>query len=364
MRILFTTAAPALPQLLGGSQRTSDALIRALIARGHTVGLACGLLGGDMLGLRGRVIVKFSNRLTARDQKLGYTAWRSWFPWQTLKEVAAEFRPDAGVVLAGSPAYMMEAFEALNLPALMAFQNVEYDDVGGDISAFHTANAVANSRFTSNSHFERFGVKSIVIHPFIERDKYIVESSGDYVTFINPHPVKGLDVALKIAELLPNTKFLFVKAWKMSAEEEAALQSKLAKLPNVKLHAPVSDMRIIYRQTRLLLVPSQWEEGYGRVATEAQFSGIPVIGSDRGGLPEAIGPGGVVLPYKADPQIWADSVHDLYSDDRRYQDTSKLAVDYASRIGVTLSHQIDRWEKAIQCTADGRGWDQMLAAEE
>src|SRR3546814_9881685 len=47
---------------------------------------------------------------------------------------------------------------------------------------------------------------------------------------------------------------------------------------------PIShDMREVYRRTHTLLVPSQWEEAWGRVATEAQFSGIPVLASDRGG---------------------------------------------------------------------------------
>ena len=34
---------------------------------------------------------------------------------------------------------------------------------------------------------------------------------------------------------------------------------------------------------------------FGRIAVEPQFSGIPVVASDRGGLPEAVGPGGVLI---------------------------------------------------------------------
>src|SRR5262249_21620774 len=63
------------------------------------------------------------------------------------------------------------------------------------------------------------------------------------------------------------------------------------------LRERTDDMRTVYCDTRILLVPSQWEdETWGRVVSEAQLSGIPVITSDRGGLPESVGPGGIVLP--------------------------------------------------------------------
>jgi glycosyltransferase involved in cell wall biosynthesis len=54
--------------------------------------------------------------------------------------------------------------------------------------------------------------------------------------------------------------------------------------------------------TRLLLVPSVWEEPFGRVAAEAMINGIPPLVSDRGSLPDVLGGdfvsggGGRVLP--------------------------------------------------------------------
>jgi glycosyltransferase involved in cell wall biosynthesis len=44
------------------------------------------------------------------------------------------------------------------------------------------------------------------------------------------------------------------------------------------------------------LVPSRWKESWGRVVSEAQISGIPVLASDHGGLPESVGEGGFLLP--------------------------------------------------------------------
>lgn len=54
-------------------------------------------------------------------------------------------------------------------------------------------------------------------------------------------------------------------------------------------------MKSIYAETAVLLAPSLGFESWGRVATEAVMNGIPVLASTTGGLPEAVGSGGIVL---------------------------------------------------------------------
>jgi glycosyltransferase involved in cell wall biosynthesis len=44
-----------------------------------------------------------------------------------------------------------------------------------------------------------------------------------------------------------------------------------------------------------MLMPSVWQESIGRVAAEALLCGIPVIGSNRGSLPEVLGEAAVLL---------------------------------------------------------------------
>ena len=66
-------------------------------------------------------------------------------------------------------------------------------------------------------------------------------------------------------------------------------------LANLHRMKNTPDPRDYLKVTQVMLVPSVWQELFGRVAGEAMMNGIPVIGSDRGSLPEVIGDGGFSL---------------------------------------------------------------------
>ena len=64
---------------------------------------------------------------------------------------------------------------------------------------------------------------------------------------------------------------------------------------NVKIFPSEDDPRVFYRQMKILLIPSQWEEAFGRVAIEAMVNGIPIIASNIAGLKDSIGDGGILI---------------------------------------------------------------------
>jgi glycosyltransferase involved in cell wall biosynthesis len=61
-----------------------------------------------------------------------------------------------------------------------------------------------------------------------------------------------------------------------------------------------------YRRSRVLLVPSRYEP-FGIVALEAIASRCPVVATRTGGLPEAVGDCGLLVPSD-DPSALADAV--------------------------------------------------------
>jgi glycosyltransferase involved in cell wall biosynthesis len=81
---------------------------------------------------------------------------------------------------------------------------------------------------------------------------------------------------------------------------------------------------------RLMVVPSRWPEPFGIVALEGMASGCVVIGTDLGGLPEAIGPGGVIVPA-ANPKAIADAVRVLLADDELCVRYRRAGAGFAAR---------------------------------
>jgi len=61
-----------------------------------------------------------------------------------------------------------------------------------------------------------------------------------------------------------------------------------------------TDMPNQYHLLDVLVIPSltrpNWKEQFGRVITEAMSSGVPVIGSDSGAIPDIIGDAGLIVP--------------------------------------------------------------------
>ncbi len=87
--------------------------------------------------------------------------------------------------------------------------------------------------------------------------------------------------------------------------ELQALEARAASLGisgRVTFHGHVDEERIpeTYRRFDVLAVPSvplpSWVEQFGRVVVEAQASGIPVVASASGALPDVVGTDGVLVP--------------------------------------------------------------------
>ena len=103
-------------------------------------------------------------------------------------------------------------------------------------------------------------------------------------------------------------------------------------------------MRKVYGECRILLAPSLWEEAYGRVATEAQLSGIPVVASDRGGLPEAVGPGGILVDPEGPIEEWVSAIRELWRNARYYSAISAAASAHAHRAELSYAYLLDAME--------------------
>jgi glycosyltransferase involved in cell wall biosynthesis len=232
------------------------------------------------------------------------------------------------------------------VPAIAYLHGLEFD-IGrrcwtGDGGKLPFRGYIANSEFTAARFRERFGIQAYVIPPVFRSERYRVAGDRRYVTFINPVAEKGVDIALAIAKQSPEISFRFVKGWPLGIRQAAQLNARIRKLSNVELIERSNDMSSIYASTRVLLVPSQWEaETWGRVVSEAQFSGIPVLASDRGALPETVGPGGAVIKYDAPAEVWVAQLKQMWSDEVYYEKLQQSALTHSRRPALDFNQQVD-----------------------
>lgn len=344
MKILLATQHPYLPQIAGGAQSSMHELTLALTERGHTVAALTGLTGERSIGIRGRVALKFGRRLTVADRTLGYTVYRAWDPTAAAAEAVARFAPDVAVVQSGRTVPLARALSETGTRTLAYLRNVEVDDLDGDPSTLEGCAFIANSEFTARWYAQTFGIAADVVYPLFSAERYRTETTREAVVFINPHPLKGLDVALGLARACPDIPFLFVEAWTLDRDARAELLRQLKELPNVTLLPRTSDMREIYRRARIVLAPSQWREAFGRIAAEAHYSAIPVLASRIGGLPEAVGDGGTLVDHNAPLDDWIVALRSMWDVEATYARKSQAAALYGGRDALDRERQLDRLE--------------------
>lgn len=84
---------------------------------------------------------------------------------------------------------------------------------------------------------------------------------------------------------------------------------------------PSTEVPVYYSKLDVLVLPSRtrpnWKEQFGRVIVEAMASGVPVIGSDSGAIPDVIGGAGLVFP-EGEVTALVERITQLYNSPELY----------------------------------------------
>ncbi|MFZ5376368.1 MAG: glycosyltransferase family 4 protein [Patescibacteria group bacterium] len=182
----------------------------------------------------------------------------------------------------------------------------------------------------------------MVLYPPENRADYYVskKSKKMFITCINPVKVKGGKIFEKIVQSLPNEIFLVAKGWYDPIKDNL----DFTKYNNVVVLEKQFDPKIIYQQTKLLLVPSLWEEAIPRVITEAGINGIPTIASNRGGISEAIGNSGILIKNPRDISSWIKSITWILKNKKEYKKMSLRSKKYAEKFYVEIiGLKLEEW---------------------
>jgi glycosyltransferase involved in cell wall biosynthesis len=217
---------------------------------------------------------------------------------------------------------------------LRAFRNVDY--------------VIVPSRFSQHYYAERLGLRCEVMPCAIAMDRIMVrERRPQYLTFVNPQIVKGLYVFARIAEQIarrrPDIPILVVESRRRGrALEETGVDLSWA--TSLLGMTNTTDPRKFYAVTKVMVMPSLWNESFGLVAAEAMLNGIPVLASDRGALAEIVGDGGFLftipgrytpatrlVPTPEEVEPWVETIIRLWDDEEFYRAQSDRALQWSQR---------------------------------
>lgn len=349
MRVLFTSSLSYPPQDAGGSKSSTHALCLGLKKGGHEVALLCGLEKDGWFGLWARLRRKISRQHNFPvDHFFHYPAYRGWAVADGIPEVSQRFRPDIAVADAGQTILLAKALVKAGIPTVVYIHDVEFDRMGGAPFADAMMIYISNSDFTASVLSRQFGIDSIVIPPLVYPEHYQVHSDRSHVLHINPHPIKGIDITMELARRRPDIPFVIIEAWILSVALLDKYRGMASKLPNVVWKERMPDMRKVYQHTRIVLAPSQWDEAWGRIATEPHVSGIPVIASARGGFPESVGPGGLLVDPSAPIDAWLEALSRLWDNPEEYVRFATAASLYSNRPEIQPDFLLSKFANALE----------------
>lgn len=129
---------------------------------------------------------------------------------------------------------------------------------------------------------------------------------------------KGVDVLLQAMSILSKQMQVKVPGLSIVGDGPAkknlrGLSSRLGLGNKVAFLGPMQgrDLANVMNAHKILVVPSSWAEPFGIVALEGAACGCYVIGSNQGGLPDAIGPCGITFP-NGDAQALAVAISEAF----------------------------------------------------
>lgn len=290
----------------GGANRSNRILLEELAARGHRCVAVTPLHATEhrltvedlLAGLAGRGVTDARQTgdavvYTHRGVTVHAVTAPARLAAHVLAVAAAE-RPDRTLVPSDDPGLLMLGTALRATPGRVVYlvhtlqqlpfgPRAFYPSESGRRLVHRAAGAVAVSRAARDYVRVHGGLDATLIHPPVYGTGPWPAGTGDAVTMVNPCGYKGLPILLGLADACPDVPFLAVPTWGTTAADRLALAAR----PNITIVPPADDLAAVYARTRVLLMPSLWDETFGYTAVEAMLHGVPVLAADVGGLGEA-----------------------------------------------------------------------------
>lgn len=219
-------------------------------------------------------------------------------------------------------------------PLVHLIHNTHYNDVIVKINS-QNSYVVYNNEWVQQKL--NYPMKSIILHPPVDYRDYEVKPTGKAIVLINCLMAKGGKMLVDLATRFPERKFIGVMGYG---------DQVLGDLKNIKYVENTPNIKAIYKQSRIVIMPSSYES-YGRVAIEASASGIPVIASSTPGLKASLDYAGVFAEKWDDADEWERLVRDL-DDEDYYKKVSALGRKRAKEVTEKSQAELAGLEKFFE----------------
>ena len=208
-------------------------------------------------------------------------------------------------------------------------------------------NAVDMHIFNSGycrGRWQEMGVEGLnmVIYPEVDFRVDASSYPGDgCIGMINPTRHKGLEIFEKLSRAFPSEHFLAAGGWALGNEGYHSDSSPIEYMKHM------NDISSFYKRLKVLLVPTQDEhtETFGRAVLEAMFYGVPVIASNKDGIPEAADGAAMLIDDYGAVEPWMSALRVMLKRDM-LEKYHRLSVQRSGR--YFLDTQIYRWHIAIR----------------
>ena len=158
-----------------------------------------------------------------------------------------------------------------------------------------------SSEYISKTFFEACGRRAELFTNTIATSLYKIrkETQGDFITLVHPYTHKGVEPFLQLVRTMADRKFMVLAG---TGADYRKRKQELLSYPNLTLAAFTPQITQVYRQSRIVLVPSLCQDVFPRVVVEALCSGTPVIASGTGGMRDGGGDAAFYEPIERRPQ--------------------------------------------------------------
>ena len=186
---------------------------------------------------------------------------------------------------------------------------------------------IANSEFLRDKYLKEFpGKKNCIVYPSLSIQLVQSEFSKKIksVMMVGVSEEKGFNIFCSLAGQFPELEFHAIGDRSLPAGTTRDSRG-------VSVHGWYADPVPFIDSVDLVLVPSVWEEPFGRISLEAMFRKKYVLVSGRGGLPETVTKIDELIVYSNAYEDWCDRIFDLVKNPEKYKSLTLKALDRAQR---------------------------------